>query len=725
MLQGGFVIDEHTVSLAEPHLPHPGLPRRPPTPSPRRCERAARSRAAAPRADCVPGDSFSAGHFALVVGSRASEITWPTVGAWLQWRDAGGRPPENVTQIEPPSEKPDRSGGVVDQIGEGLGAALEFGRELLESASGLVGRPVDALGLMSGTIAPQLPRLGRLGELRRDTPVSMGLVLEERSEAAPDDTFFLFEGRAHSYRDANQRIDNVVRGFLHCGVRQGEYVGVLMDTRPSAVVATLALSRLGAITVLLRPDVLLAEQLELVPVDHLLTDPEHAVEAHETLGRKVLVLGGGGEPRALASGLIDMEAIDPERVTPPAWYTPNPGLAGELGLVLIAGDEGRLAANRVTNRRFATSAYGTASACALTSRDTVYCSSPTHHPTGILVCVGGALVSGARLAMATAEDLPLDAESFWQDVRRYGVSVVFYSWNLLRFLVNAPDIPAEHHHPIRIFAGSGMPAGLWRRLKERFHPARVVEFYASTEGNAVLVNLTGRKVGSVGRPLPGAAELTLAAYDLVAGGLIQERSGFTGHCRRGEVGLLLCGVDRTRGEVEGRPLRGVFEPGDAWLSTRDLFRMDADGDYWLVGSINDVIHTPRCVLPAIPVEEVLAGELDFVDQAAVYGVEVPGLDGKIAVAAITLRRGAKLDPVLLRRKVEVRLVDAHRPRIVRVLDELPETAGHRIRKSALREQGLALDEGSGEALWLAPGENAYVPFSGKQVEELIEDYGAE
>ena len=54
---------------------------------------------------------------------------------------------------------------------------------------------------------------------------------------------------------------------------------------------------------------------------------------------------------------------------------------------------------------------------------------------------------------------------------------------------------AEHHHPIRLFAGSGMPEGVWRRVLKRFGPARVVEFFASSEGNAVLVNLTGEKVG--------------------------------------------------------------------------------------------------------------------------------------------------------------------------------------------------------------------------------------
>jgi putative long chain acyl-CoA synthase len=406
-------------------------------------------------------------------------------------------------------------------------------------------------------------------------------------------------------------------------------------------------------------------------------------------------------------------------VRPPAWYEPNPGLAGELCLVLITGDAGRLAINRVTNRRFATSAYGTASACALTVRDTVYCCSPTHHATGIMVCVGGTLVSGARLAMATPDDASFDDGRFWEDVGRYGVSVVFYTGVMLRALVNAIDSPTKHHHPIRIFAGSGMPKGIWKRLSERFDPARVVEFYASTEGNAVLVNVTGRKVGSVGRALPGGAELAVAAYDLRTGELVEDSSGFTARCGRGEVGLLLGGVDRARGEVEGRPLRGVFELGDAWLSTGDLVRVDADGDYWLEGSLSNVAKTPNGVVPAVAIEAVLATELDFVDLAAVYGVSLTDLGAEIVVAAITLRPGAELDPVALRRKVAGRLDLLQRPFVIRVLEDLPRTAGQRIRKSTLREEGLALETGDGGPLWLAPGEEGYVPLRQEDVDRLV------
>ena len=124
-------------------------------------------------------------------------------------------------------------------------------------------------------------------------------------------------------------------------------------------------------------------------------------------------------------------------------------------------------------------------------------------------------------------------------MRRYGVTVVSYTWTMLREIADAPPHPGERHHPVRLFIGSGMPRGLWRRVSERFAPARVLEFYASTEGEAVLVNLTGEKPGCKGRPLPGSAEVRIAAYDVDGGRLRERADGFAVACGPGEIGMLL------------------------------------------------------------------------------------------------------------------------------------------------------------------------------------------
>lgn len=166
----------------------------------------------------------------------------------------------------------------------------------------------------------------------------------------------------------------------------------------------------------------------------------------------------------------------------------------------------------------------------------------------------------------------------WEEVRRYGVTVASYTWTLLHDVVQAPSNPGERHHPLRLFIGSGMPRGLWRRVQDRFKPARVVEFYASTEAGAILVNVSGAKQGAMGRPLPGSAEIRIAAYDIESGSLLLGRDGYVTQCGVDEIGMLLARL--RRGEPTSMtPLRGVFAREDAWLATGDLFRRDADGDY--------------------------------------------------------------------------------------------------------------------------------------------------
>ena len=98
-----------------------------------------------------------------------------------------------------------------------------------------------------------LPRLARLGQINDHTRISLGRIIDEQAHDAPQGEFLLFDGRVHTYEAVNRRIDNVVRGLIEVGVRQGDHVGVLMETRPSALVAIAALSRLGAVAVVMKP----------------------------------------------------------------------------------------------------------------------------------------------------------------------------------------------------------------------------------------------------------------------------------------------------------------------------------------------------------------------------------------------------------------------------------------------------------------------------------------
>ncbi len=702
MLSGGLVVDGRTVTLADitcPVLAFVGETDEIARPATVRAVRKA-----APRAE-VYEVSMRVGHFGLVVGSKSAEITWPTVAGWLCWREQLGELPERVRRLEKRvvDAKSEPPAPELEDLRESASLVWSVGRDAVTGLLRAAGETAGAVQRLAETALPQLPRLARLVQVRRRTRIGMGLVLAEQAKSQPESTFFLFEGRAYSYADANRRVDAVVRGLISVGVRHGQHVGVLMRTRPSALAAVAALNRLGAVTVLLRPDGPLAQEIAVGGVEHVLSDPEYGERAHAAFGAPVLVLGGGA-PRSLPEGQIDLERVDPDKVRVPSWYDPNPGRAGDIAVVLFSGRDDQLRMRRITNRRWALAAFGTASAAALTSRDTVYCCTPLHHPTGALVCLGGALAGGARLAVATR----FEPATFWDEVRRYGVTVVFYAGAMLAELVHAPQDLAERDHPVRLFAGSGMPKNIWRRLLQRFAPVSLLELYASTEGNAVLVNLSGEKIGSLGTPLPGSAELEIAAFDFQRRELALGEDGFAERCGTGETGLLLSRVEPERGAAEGKPLRGVFEKGDAWLSTGDLFRRDGDGDYWLVDHVADLIDAAEGPIPSIPIEDAVAAA-DAVALAVAYGVRLEGGRSEIPVAAVELRPEKELSAEELARAVEP-LPPSERPAVVRIVDDLPLTAGFRPLKEPLRREGVDPARAQGRALWLDPEAGLYRPL---------------
>src|SRR5690606_4654172 len=173
---------------------------------------------------------------------------------------------------------------------------------------------------------------------------------------------------------------------------------------------------------------------------------------------------------------------------------------------------------------------------------------------------------------------------------------------------------------------------------------------------------------------------------------------------RGEVGMLLT---RLRGVVatSESPLRGLFEPDDAWLATGDLFRVDEDGDFWLVDHVPALIRTAHGFVASFPIEDAL-GDLDAIDLAVVYGVPADGEGEQLAVAAVALREGHELDPAELADALGQLPAD-ERPDIVHVVPEIPVTTWYRPNTAPLRERGVP----SGEGVWRRDGER-YVPDAG-------------
>jgi len=695
MASGGFIVDGHTVTLADITCPilyfvgtrdemgRPG--------SVRGIKRAA------PRVMTMYEVMLKAGHFGLVVGSTALTVTWPGVVQWMR-----GEPPPTATDVRGMATFTPAHVEVeeTDDEDEGDDNPIELAKELVEKTVSAALERVEELSEDLGAYLDnarwQLPRLQRLRSLSDDTVISLGKTLADQAARIGDKTFFLWRGRAFTYGEAHKRVDAIVRGLLACGVKSGTRVGIMMKSRPSHLSVVAACSRLGAVSVLLSPETtneILPRALDLGEVEVLIVDPETAPRVRTATAIKVMVLGGVGEQgelpagmerpkRVIPPGVIDMETIDPESVTLPAWYKPDSGRARDLAMIFVtSGKHEPLRATRITNRRWAFSALGAAAAATLTTRDTVYCCLPLHHPSGTLVVSGSALAGGARLALASR----FEPATFWDEVRRYGVSVIYYAGEMCRQIVDADPVLGEKNNPVRLFAGSGMRPDVWRQLVDRFGPVGVLELYASTEASAVIANAAGKKIGALGRPLPGSPEIAVAAYDFVTKDLVHDSSGRLVRARLDEPGMLVAKLARAGADIAHidpkRLLRDAFEPGDTWFITNDLARVDTVGDYWFVDKPNHMIRTKLGPVASTRIED---GLYDCDDIALCVATGIPDPDDgtyQIPLAVVQLH-DTSLDLTALAKATQA-LPEYARPRELRVIDKIPMTDGYRpIKKKA-------------------------------------------
>lgn len=640
-----------------------------------------------------------AGHFGLVVGSTAGRLSWPTTAQWIRWRDGEGEAPETITPM-------DRSGtgtgtGIswASRLTYGVGQVAEAGtvitKELVEA--------VDSLQRTTRAVASEsvrtVPRLFRLGQIQPSTRISLGKLMSENERRTPNAELFLFENRVLTHEQVNTRIDNVVAGLIECGVRPGEHIGVMMDPRPSALVVVAALSRLGAVSALLSTADDLGEMVTVAETRVIVTDPDH-LEAASAVSGRVLVLGGGDE-RVIASAdgerIVDMEQIDPSRVRMPTWYRPDPGQAGDLAFILFTRVEGRLTRWAVTNHRFAMSAFGAAAAAGLSTHDTVYCLPPLHHASGLLTSLGATVAGRSRIALSTG----VDAQRFHTEVRRYGVTVVSYTWSMLRDVLHSPDFDPDQLASVRLFMGSGLPTGLWDEIGQKLPKSKVLEFFATADGSAILSNIDGSKVGAMGRPLPETNAVELAAFLPERGEMaIDAETGFVRRAEVGEVGMLMAHAGQ-RYETSGRVLRDVFRRHDRWEVSGLLFRADQDGDLWLMGSATALIHSSDGVVYTEPIRQALS-RLSVIDEVVVYGTGEVG--SQVAVAVITLRDGVNaVNPTLLRVALG-ELAAAERPHLIRVVNDIPISESYRPLGSSFVRAGMPKP---GSKIWYRAPEGRY------------------
>ena len=140
----------------------------------------------------------------------------------------------------------------------------------------------------------------------------------------------------------------------------------------------------------------------------------------------------------------------------------------------------------------------------------------------------------------------------------------------------------------------------------------------------------------------------------------------------------------SREASEKKILRDVFEPGDAWFRTGDLMRKDEKGYFYFVDRIGDTFRWKGENVATSEVSEAICA-FPGVKQANVYGVAVPGADGRAGMA--TLVTDDELDLAAFRTHLIDRLPEYARPLFLRIRNEMEVTATFKYTKTDLVRQG--------------------------------------
>ena len=553
--------------------------------------------------------------------------------------------------------------------------------------------------------------LYRLRHTKPDSPRTISDIVEEFGRNRPDNIAILCQDHTCTYAELNAAANRYTRWALAQGIRKGDVVALFMENRPEYLFAWLGIVKLGGVVALINTNLRgqpLAHCIAIATARHAIVGAELAtpyLEASALLETK---------PIAWITGAHNVDAEDLDAALSEASAAPL-DIAVRDGLVCkdnafyiyTSGTTGLPKAANFSHMRMLFMMYGFAGALNAGERDRMYDTLPMYHSTGGVCAPGVALTAGGSLVIRRK----FSVQEFWEDIHKYKPTYFQYIGELCRYLLNAPAGSHERDHTIRTITGNGLRPEIWEAFQTRFAIPKIIEFYGATEGNVSMLNYDG-KPGAVGRVpnyMRGIIQTRIVKFDLDAETPIRGTDGFCIECPDGEAGEAIGKVRNEPGanfegytqesDTQKKLLTDVFEKGDFWFRTGDLMRRDAEGYFYFVDRIGDTFRWKGENVATSEVAETL-GVVPGIAEANVYGVHVPGQDGRAGMAALVV--SPLFDPALLGQALLGKLPAYARPVFLRLRPEMEITGTFKQRKVELVKEGFDPSTISDPLYWYDP-----------------------
>ena len=309
------------------------------------------------------------------------------------------------------------------------------------------------------------------------------------------------------------------------------------------------------------------------------------------------------------------------------------------------------------------------------------------------------------------------------------LQTVQYIGELCRYLLAQPEQERDAENPVKVAIGNGLRPQIWEAFKNRFGIDKIVEFYGSTEGVTSGGNFSGQ-VGAVGHFLPSLPlpqRIHLVKLDPETGDYVRDSKGFLIKAGVDEPGEMIGEVNNKnpvtrfdgyedRAATEKKLLRDVFVSGDTYYSSGDMLRVDEEGYWYFCDRMGDTFRWKGENVSTTEVEGVLQSLLDLSD-VTVYGVQIPGMEGRAGMATIAGDETTLDLPGLYPRLMEA-LPKYAIPIFIRLVSTMALTGTFKLKKVQLRNEGYDMGRVSDPVFFLHPTTKQYVKLTPELVQQL-------
>lgn len=545
-------------------------------------------------------------------------------------------------------------------------------------------------------------------------------------EKHPNKPALVHDEQTLTFQEVEDHSNRIANYFKSQGLKRGDAVALFMEGQPEYVAIWLGLSKIGVVTALINTnqlkDILIhsidtAKSKAIIYGAELADALQEITSSEKVKGTPLYVCGTHRRQNAKIvpqSVSLDDELPKVSKESPTQDIKQNKP-TDHLAFIYTSGTTGLPKAAVMTHLRAMFMAISARYQTDITADDIIYTTLPLYHTAGGLLGIGQCLLGGTTIVIRSK----FSASNFWKDCIKYNCTVAQYIGEMCRYLLAVPEKPEDTQHKVKMMIGNGLRPQVWEPFQKRFHLERICEFYGATEGNANLMNAEG-KVGAVGY-IPYIARpfypVGLIKCDPETCEPIRDQNGLCIPCKEEEPGILIGMIKESRAEShfngyadktasEKKVLRDVYSKGDSAFNTGDILIKDKLQYFYFKDRTGDTFRWRGENVATSEVEDALSKIVQLKD-AAVYGVEIPNVEGKAGMAAIVDTENS-LNLKQLTEGMKKSLPSYARPLFIRTIREVPMTGTFKLKKTDLQSEGFNPNKVKDPLYFMDPSSNEYI-----------------